>query len=64
MQAARPQGLAVEEAHKYTALLRRVIQEGSYTARQVFNVDETGLFWKQLPERTSWPPDSKQPEIS
>lgn len=57
-------GPGVEEAHRYTALLRRVIQEGGYTAWQVFNVDETGLFWKRLPDRTSWPPDSKWPEIS
>lgn len=56
-------GPGVEEAHKYTVLLCRVIREGSYTAWQVFNVDETGLFWKRLPDRTSWPPASKWPKI-
>lgn len=29
-----------------------VIQEGAYTAWQVFNVGETELFWKRLPIRT------------
>ncbi|XP_004386991.1 tigger transposable element-derived protein 1-like [Trichechus manatus latirostris] len=41
-----------EAASKYPILLRRVIQDGGYTPRQVFNVDETGLFWKRLPDRT------------
>uniref|UniRef100_A0A8C9VTT6 HTH CENPB-type domain-containing protein n=1 Tax=Scleropages formosus TaxID=113540 RepID=A0A8C9VTT6_SCLFO len=26
--------------------------EGGYDARQVFNMDETGLFWKRMPSRT------------
>lgn len=29
-----------------------IIQESGYLADQVLNVDETGLFWKQLPNRT------------
>uniref|UniRef100_A0A673CZT8 HTH CENPB-type domain-containing protein n=1 Tax=Sphaeramia orbicularis TaxID=375764 RepID=A0A673CZT8_9TELE len=32
--------------------LAKIIQEGGYLAEQVFNVDETGLFWKRLPSRT------------
>lgn len=36
---------------RYPALLRRVIQEGSYTPRLVFNMDGTGRFWKRLPAR-------------
>lgn len=31
--------------------LKRVVEEGGYTARQVFNIDETGLFWKRMPSR-------------
>ncbi|XP_020755399.2 tigger transposable element-derived protein 1-like [Odocoileus virginianus] len=35
----------------YPAVLRAILEEGCYSPRQVFNVDETGLFWKRLPER-------------
>ncbi|XP_036599095.1 tigger transposable element-derived protein 1-like [Trichosurus vulpecula] len=41
-----------EAAAKYPEVLRRVIEEGGYTPQQVFNVDETELFWKRLPDRT------------
>uniref|UniRef100_A0A7N4P5J7 HTH CENPB-type domain-containing protein n=1 Tax=Sarcophilus harrisii TaxID=9305 RepID=A0A7N4P5J7_SARHA len=41
-----------EAAAKYPEALRKVIQEGGYTPQQVFNVDEMGLFWKRLPDRT------------
>jgi hypothetical protein len=29
-----------------------LIEEGGYESRQIFNVDETGLFWKRLPDKT------------
>ncbi|XP_046808186.1 tigger transposable element-derived protein 1-like [Lucilia cuprina] len=29
-----------------------IIAANSYTSDQVFNADETGLFWKKMPERT------------
>uniref|UniRef100_A0A3Q1EIV1 HTH CENPB-type domain-containing protein n=1 Tax=Acanthochromis polyacanthus TaxID=80966 RepID=A0A3Q1EIV1_9TELE len=32
--------------------LAEIIREGAYCARQVFNVDETGLFWKRMPACT------------
>ncbi|XP_054423822.1 tigger transposable element-derived protein 1-like [Pteronotus mesoamericanus] len=35
----------------YPPLLRAILEEGRYSPRQVFNVDETGLFWKRLPDR-------------
>nr|XP_031313327.1 tigger transposable element-derived protein 1-like [Camelus dromedarius] len=35
----------------YPPVLRSILEEGSYSPHQVFNVDETGLFWKRLPER-------------
>lgn len=35
----------------YPPVLRNILEEGCYSPRQVFNVDETGLFWKRLPER-------------
>ena len=30
----------------------RLIEEGGYIPEQVFNMDETGLFWKRMPSRT------------
>jgi hypothetical protein len=27
--------------------MRDIIEKGGYTAKQVFNVDETGLYWKK-----------------
>ena len=30
-----------------------MIAEGGYTPEQVYNVDETGIFWKCMPARTS-----------
>uniref|UniRef100_A0A8D1GBG6 HTH CENPB-type domain-containing protein n=1 Tax=Sus scrofa TaxID=9823 RepID=A0A8D1GBG6_PIG len=36
----------------YPEVLKSIIQEGEYTPQQVFNVDETGLYWKRMPEGT------------
>ena len=41
-----------ESAATYPAKLAKLIEEGGYKPQQVFNVDETGLFWKRLPSRT------------
>ncbi|XP_049758085.1 tigger transposable element-derived protein 1-like [Elephas maximus indicus] len=41
-----------QAAARYPAVLRGILEEGHYLPQQVFNVDETGLFWKRLPERT------------
>lgn len=38
-------------AAEYPRVLKAVI-EGGYISKQVFNVDETGLNWKWMPERT------------
>ncbi|XP_036407883.1 tigger transposable element-derived protein 1-like [Megalops cyprinoides] len=32
--------------------LAAMVKEGGYCARTVFNVDQTGLFWKKMPSRT------------
>ncbi|GFU68287.1 tigger transposable element-derived protein 1 [Trichonephila clavipes] len=32
--------------------LAKIIEDGDYSADQVFNADETGLCWKKLPNRT------------
>ncbi|XP_016067757.1 PREDICTED: CENPB DNA-binding domain-containing protein 1 [Miniopterus natalensis] len=36
----------------YPEVLKCIIEEGEYTPQQVFNVDETGLYWKRMPEGT------------
>ncbi|XP_028909541.1 tigger transposable element-derived protein 1-like isoform X1 [Ornithorhynchus anatinus] len=48
----RPAGPAADAASAYRAELAGLIAGGGYCARQVFNVDETGLFWKKLPDGT------------
>ena len=30
----------------------KLIVEGNYLPEQIFNMDETSLFWKQMPGRT------------
>ncbi|GFX44932.1 tigger transposable element-derived protein 1 [Trichonephila clavipes] len=32
--------------------LTKIIEDGDYSADQVFNADETGLYWKKMPNRT------------
>ncbi|XP_064077646.1 tigger transposable element-derived protein 1-like [Macrobrachium nipponense] len=41
-----------ESADSFPSGLAEIIKDGGYTADQVFNVDETGLFWKRMPNRT------------
>nr|XP_032833715.1 tigger transposable element-derived protein 1 [Petromyzon marinus] len=42
----------VATAGDFSRTLAEIIEEGRYCARQVFNVDETGLFWKKMPSST------------
>ncbi|GFX10275.1 tigger transposable element-derived protein 1 [Trichonephila clavipes] len=39
--------------------LAKIIEDGVYSADQVFNADETGLYWKKLPNRTYIAKDEK-----
>ncbi|KAM9385675.1 tigger transposable element-derived protein 1-like [Pholidichthys leucotaenia] len=42
----------------------KLIEEGGYLPEQVFNMDETGLFWKRMPSRTFLYKDEvKRPEF-
>ncbi|KAG7164207.1 Tigger transposable element-derived protein 1-like 57 [Homarus americanus] len=39
-------------AREFPPFLREIMEEGQYTEDQVFNMDESGLFWKKLPSKT------------
>ena len=41
-----------EAAKKYIGKFCDFINAGGYLPQQVFNSDETGLFWKKMPNRT------------
>ena len=41
-----------EAAERYPAEFRKVVTDGGYQPCQVFNADETALFWKRMPDRT------------
>ncbi|XP_039394084.1 tigger transposable element-derived protein 1-like [Mauremys reevesii] len=44
---------ADEEAAKmFLAQLNTIVSEGGYSPKQVFNVNEMGLYWKKMPTRT------------
>ena len=39
-------------AEEFVKLFEKIVIEEGYVAQQVFNCDETGLFWKKMPRRT------------
>lgn len=41
-----------EAAKRFPEKLIKIIEDGKYCPDQVFNADETGLFWKKMPTRT------------
>ncbi|XP_067944890.1 tigger transposable element-derived protein 1-like [Watersipora subatra] len=41
-----------EAAERFPQVLTEIIEESGYSAKQIFNVDETGLFWKKMLEKT------------
>lgn len=42
----------VNAAKSFPDYLAKVIQQGGYTPDQIFNADETGLFWKKMSKKT------------
>lgn len=41
-----------EAAKEYPKTFADIVEEGGYLPEQVFNADETGLYWKKMPART------------
>ena len=39
-------------AEKFAKDFQKLVEEEGYTPHQLFNCDETGLFWKRMPNRT------------
>jgi hypothetical protein len=37
-----------EAAQEFVKTFSEIIEEGGYSAHQIFNVEETGLFWKKM----------------
>ncbi|CAM4596686.1 unnamed protein product [Lepidochelys kempii] len=53
MQTTGEAASANEEAAKaYPEQLKKITEEKGYLPEQVFNADETGLFWKKMPNHT------------
>jgi len=44
----------------FPAELKKIIKDGKYDPRQVFNCDKTGLFWKKMPNMTCIHKSAKQ----
>ncbi|XP_071053644.1 tigger transposable element-derived protein 1-like [Onthophagus taurus] len=47
-------------ASEFIATLKAIVHDGNYSPHQIFNVDETGLFWKNMPSNTYITKDEKR----
>lgn len=43
---------SLTSAKEFPHILEQIIHQGNYTPQQIFNVDETGLYWKKMPDCT------------
>ncbi|GFT22883.1 tigger transposable element-derived protein 1 [Nephila pilipes] len=43
----------IKAAENFIKVFEKLISEEGYLPQQVFNCDQTGLFWKKMPRRTS-----------
>uniref|UniRef100_A0A8C9SKK2 HTH CENPB-type domain-containing protein n=1 Tax=Scleropages formosus TaxID=113540 RepID=A0A8C9SKK2_SCLFO len=50
----------VAATESFSAMLKEIIKEGGYLQQQIFNVDETGLFWKKMPSQTCISEEEKE----
>ena len=48
-EGASAHGKAAED---FVKKFKRLVESESYMVQQVFNCNETGLFWKKMPKRT------------
>ncbi|MCK5921306.1 MAG: hypothetical protein KAG66_10220 [Methylococcales bacterium] len=48
------------EAEKYPDLLAKIVEDGGYVPEQIYNMDETGLQWKRMPNSTFVPREVHQ----
>jgi hypothetical protein len=51
-------------AEEYPSEFKRLVDESNYHPDLVFNVDETGLYWKRLPSRTYIASEERSPLVS
>ena len=49
-----------DSAANYPAIAKQIIEEGGYCKDQIYNCDETGLFWKRSPKATFISKNEKQ----
>ncbi|XP_042215869.1 tigger transposable element-derived protein 1-like [Homarus americanus] len=47
-------------AEKYLPVFKALVKEGAYCRDQIFNCEETGIFWKRSPRTTFIAKDEKQ----
>jgi hypothetical protein len=50
--AGENQSADMETAKQYSVNFEQLIKDNNLTADQIYNADETGLYWKCLPTRT------------
>lgn len=49
-----------QAAKDYPAVFKQMVEDGGYSCHQIFNGDETNLFWKHAPKTTVTWKDEKQ----